>query len=71
MGPDGRLLFNTGNICTHLYSMDFLERSCANCQSFAKHVAYKAIPHYDHASDTFTNPPKENGFKYETFGFGS
>lgn len=24
----GKLIFNTGNICTHLYTYDFLQRSC-------------------------------------------
>jgi UDP-N-acetylglucosamine pyrophosphorylase len=54
----GKLLFNTGNICTHLYSLDFLQRSCEQYATLAKHVAHKAIPHYDAAAKTMVFPAK-------------
>jgi UDP-N-acetylglucosamine/UDP-N-acetylgalactosamine diphosphorylase len=65
----GKLLFNTGNICTHLYTLDFLQRSCEQYASLAKHVAHKAIPHYDTAAKKMVYPAKENGFKFEMFVF--
>lgn len=62
-------MFNTGNICNHLYTLDFLKRSCQNYHSLAKHVAHKAIPYYDFAKKQIINPNKENGYKFEMFVF--
>ncbi len=64
-----KLMFNTGNICTHLYTWDFLRRSCEQYATLSKHVAHKAIPHYDPEAKTMVYPPKENGFKFEMFVF--
>lgn len=65
----GKLIFNTGNICTHLYTFDFLKRSCESYHTLAKHVAHKAIPYYDRKEKRTIMPPKENGFKFEMFVF--
>lgn len=69
VGPHGQLYFNAGNICTHLYSIEFLERACQKYQGLAKHVAYKKIPQFDPQTGALTEPPKENGFKFEMFVF--
>ena len=65
----GKLLFNTGNICNHLYSLDFLKTSCQHYTTLAKHVAHKAIPYYDFDKKEVVYPAKENGFKFEMFVF--
>merc|ERR1712000_673319 len=65
----GKLLYNTGNICTHLYSADFLKRSCENYQALAKHVAHKVIPFYNEKTKTVEKPAEPNGFKFEMFVF--
>lgn len=58
VGPHGRLLFNTGNICIHLFSIDFLDRACHNYQGLSKHVAHKKVPYYDHHTKSVVEPPQ-------------
>ena len=43
--PDGRLVYNAGNICNHFYTTDFLRRVCDQHDSnLPYHVARKKIP---------------------------
>ena len=65
----GKLVYNTGNICTHLYTVDFLRQSCEAYKTLAKHVAHKIIPYYNLETEQIEKPTKENGFKFEMFVF--
>ena len=65
--PDGTLLFNTGNICIHLFTIEFLERVCKNTKLLQKHVAKKKIPFYNKGK--LMQPQQPNGYKFELFVF--
>eukprot|EP01095_Lingulamoeba_sp_RSL-Kostka_P017601 TRINITY_DN925_c0_g1_i1.p2 TRINITY_DN925_c0_g1~~TRINITY_DN925_c0_g1_i1.p2 ORF type:complete len:290 (-),score=106.24 TRINITY_DN925_c0_g1_i1:1208-2077(-) len=67
---DGSLKYNTGNICTHLYSTEFLQKvTDNNLSDLMFHIAKKKIPHYDYESNTVVTPEEPNGNKYEQFIF--
>mmetsp|Transcript_4937 Transcript_4937/g.12810 ORF Transcript_4937/g.12810 Transcript_4937/m.12810 type:complete len:532 (-) Transcript_4937:1943-3538(-) len=66
---DGQLLFSAGNVCNHLYTLDFFKRACKlEEESCVHHVASKKIPHVD-ASGTYIEPKEPNGIKLEKFVF--
>ncbi len=71
INKDGSLMFNTGNICIHYYSLDFLSTTCSpNKLSKVYHLANKKIPHADPETGvTITNLITDTGVKLESFIF--
>lgn len=67
---DGKLMFNAGNICNHMFSVDFLEKVCVNYERQLKlHVAKKKIPFVRLDTGDRMTPDKPNGIKIEKFVF--
>lgn len=66
---DGRLTYNAGNICNHLFELEFLKTICKEHESELKlHVAKKKIPYIDNSGKRIT-PQSPNGIKIEKFVF--
>jgi len=66
---DGRLMFSAGNICNHVFTLQFLKNVAnkyENCLRF--HVAKKKIPFVNDRGIAVT-PEKPNGIKIEKFVF--
>jgi len=64
--PDGTLVFNAGNICNHLFTLNFLEKVAK--ENMKLHVAKKKIPHINENGE-FIKPSSPNGIKIEKFIF--
>ncbi|XP_055602639.1 UDP-N-acetylhexosamine pyrophosphorylase-like protein 1 [Uranotaenia lowii] len=66
---DGRLVFNAGNICNHLFTSAFLRKIGNTFEKDLKlHVAKKKIPFIDSTGARVT-PTSPNGIKIEKFVF--
>jgi UDP-N-acetylglucosamine pyrophosphorylase len=65
-GDDGRYLYDSANIATHMFTRAFLEKHAAAALPY--HVAHKKIAHVD-ASGATAAPDKPNAWKFELFMF--
>ncbi|XP_060533380.1 UDP-N-acetylhexosamine pyrophosphorylase-like protein 1 [Cylas formicarius] len=66
---DGQLKFSAGNICSHFFTLDFLERvSNDHEDSLGLHIAKKIVTHVGPDGDKF-RPTSPNGIKIEKFVF--
>lgn len=65
-GDDGRYLYDSANIVTHLFAREFLERNAAAALPY--HVAHKKIAYIDPSGSTVV-PEKPNAWKFELFMF--
>jgi UDP-N-acetylglucosamine pyrophosphorylase len=63
---DGRYLYDSANIATHLFTREFLERNASAALPY--HVAHKKIAHVD-GSGAAVAPAKPNAWKFELFMF--
>ena len=68
-GPDGTLLYNTGNIANHFFTLDFLTRIHDFESELEYHVASKKIKHVDLKTGELVTPTSANGIKLELFIF--
>ncbi|KAJ3640188.1 hypothetical protein Zmor_003503 [Zophobas morio] len=65
----GDLVFSSGNICNHFFTVDFLKDIAKHYEDKLKlHVAKKKIPHVDD-DGVFVKPSKPCGIKIEKFVF--
>ncbi|CAO2598558.1 UDP-N-acetylhexosamine pyrophosphorylase-like protein 1 [Lemmus lemmus] len=68
-GADGGLLYNTGNICNHFFTRDFLDMVTREFEPLLKlHVAVKKVPYVDEEGN-LVKPLRPNGIKMEKFVF--
>ncbi|OMH78898.1 UDP-N-acetylhexosamine pyrophosphorylase [Zancudomyces culisetae] len=67
--PDGTLLYNAGNICNHVFSLDFLYQTENIQHKLEYHIAKKKIKYYDSETGKSVAPEKNNGIKLERFIF--
>merc|ERR1719309_1764472 len=65
----GELVYNSGNICNHMFTTDFLKYvSIEHDKEMKLHVARKKIPYMDKEGNEI-KPTKPNGIKIEKFVF--
>jgi UDP-N-acetylglucosamine/UDP-N-acetylgalactosamine diphosphorylase len=68
--PDGSLVYSACHLCINYFTRSFFVRAAAEMiDKMPLHVAHKAIPYYDAASDSIIKPDKPNGIKMELFIF--
>ena len=60
--PDGKLVYSACHVCINYFSRLFLVRAAVEMiEHLPLHVAHKAIPYYDPATETVITPDKPNG----------
>ncbi|KAJ2884587.1 UDP-N-acetylglucosamine pyrophosphorylase, partial [Coemansia aciculifera] len=65
-----QLAYNAGNICSHYYSLDFLQTRVPDIEAkLEHHIARKKIKHVDLETGAINVPSKPNGIKLERFVF--
>lgn len=67
--PDGRLLFSTGNICNHYFTLAFLRDVALPALVNSYHIAHKKIAVADPKTGEPVKPAANNGIKLEMFIF--
>mmetsp|Transcript_14398 Transcript_14398/g.25396 ORF Transcript_14398/g.25396 Transcript_14398/m.25396 type:complete len:347 (-) Transcript_14398:1604-2644(-) len=65
---DGSLLFSTGNICNHYFSVEFIRSKVLSSLSNCYHIQKKKIPAADDKGET-VKPTENNGIKLEMYIF--
>lgn len=65
---DGNLIFNSGNICNHYFTVQFLTKVCNDEKDLPLHIAKKKIPFVNDENE-LTKPTQPNGIKMEKFVF--
>jgi len=65
---DGSMKFWVGNIATHIFDRNFLERENEGGFKLPYHIAEKSIPYLDENGKKIS-PTEKNGIKFETFVF--
>mmetsp|Transcript_20498 Transcript_20498/g.24851 ORF Transcript_20498/g.24851 Transcript_20498/m.24851 type:complete len:538 (+) Transcript_20498:369-1982(+) len=66
---NGLLVYRSGNICNHCFSMDFLRLTALPALQKSYHIAKKKIPYVDEATGETVKPNTNNGIKLEMFIF--
>jgi UDP-N-acetylglucosamine/UDP-N-acetylgalactosamine diphosphorylase len=66
--PDGSMKFWVGNIATHIFDRQFLERENQGGFRLPYHLAEKSISYLDQEG-ILIKPKEKNGIKFETFVF--
>ncbi|KAM6110311.1 UDP-N-acetylhexosamine pyrophosphorylase-like protein 1 [Pterocles gutturalis] len=67
--PRGGLMYSTGNICNHFFTVEFLETVAQKYEpQLRHHVAIKKVPYIDEEGN-LVKPLKPNGIKLEKFVF--
>ncbi|KAJ2002457.1 UDP-N-acetylglucosamine pyrophosphorylase [Coemansia thaxteri] len=65
-----QLAYNAGNICSHYYTLDFLQTRVPDIEArLEHHIARKKIKHVDMETGSIVVPTKPNGIKLERFVF--
>lgn len=67
-GPDGRLLYDAGNLAIHAFTRGTLERLAEDGTLLPYHKAHKKVPHVDEAGVP-VDPAEPNAIKFEMFVF--
>eukprot|EP00948_MAST-09A_sp_MAST-9A-sp1_P004288 g4288.t1 len=65
----GELTFRAGNICNHLYTVDFLEKTVIPNLGYVYHIANKKIAYANEETGEKTKALANNGVKLEKFIF--
>lgn len=66
-GEDGKLLFRSGNICIHTFTLDFINKIMGQLGA-SYHIARKKIPAANEKGEA-VKPTENNGLKLEMFIF--
>ena len=66
-GEDGKLLFRSGNICIHTFTLDFINKILGQLGK-SYHIARKKIPAANEKGEP-VKPKENNGMKLEAFIF--
>ncbi|XP_075435180.1 UDP-N-acetylhexosamine pyrophosphorylase-like protein 1 [Ascaphus truei] len=66
---DGTLAYNTGNICNHFFTLEFLKTVAGTLEPrLDYHIAIKKVPYVDEEGN-LVKPVRANGIKMEKFVF--
>jgi len=67
---NNNLVYNQGNICIHIYDIEFMKRIGVNKDTqLPYHIAVKKIPYAHEETGEKTTALQNNGWKLETFIF--